>query len=73
MKYRRQTFGLLRSPVALVSDDGYTQLVNGCMDHGWYVTCLQLPLDFTLPSRPSGDRFVWSDSGDSDNDQFFPS
>jgi hypothetical protein len=27
----------LRSPVALASDDGYTQLLNGCMDHGWFV------------------------------------
>ena len=23
------------SPVAISSDNGYTDLLNGCMDHGW--------------------------------------
>ena len=25
------------SPVAIASDDGYVDLFNGCMDHGWWV------------------------------------
>lgn len=36
------------SPVAFSSDDGYTQLTNGCMDHGWCFsyTCLKRLMTF---------------------------
>jgi hypothetical protein len=29
------------SPVAVSSDDGYTDLLNGCMDKGWWVRSVQ--------------------------------